>query len=200
MWEALSKLTPVQAQIYECRMSVTPPRKVKDVARLLGKSAKSIGNTWTKIRHTLGYDPLAEAKALGLTHRHGSPNADTAVDQLKTVSPEVLARRIEMAADRMLQHFSETKMENANLSELSRAVKDLLSMRQLLRGEPTQILSTAQRTKLSEMMPAFIKEAQRRGYEFQINPSTGEIATMKKVAGQKVPLIDIEAAAQAVKS
>jgi hypothetical protein len=39
----------------------------------------------------------------------------------------------------------------------------MIEKRQLLRGEPTQIISDAERKKLHELLPLAIAEAQRRG-------------------------------------
>lgn len=179
MWEACQQLPPKLRQLYECRMSVTPPRTARDCAILLEKNIQTIHNQWKLIRGMLGYDPLAEAKKLGQVHRGGS-SAAGGEEKLVAVNPEVLARHLEMRALAMLKGITAEKIQNTGVGELSRGVKEMISMRQLLRGEPTQILSTNQRAKLFEIMPAIVKELARRGNHIEIGPS-GEMRMTKQV-------------------
>lgn len=186
MYEVLQGLTPMQARLYECRMGVTPPRTVAECAALLGVQRQSVQNTWVRLKKRLDFDPLKQAKQLGHVHRTGKPGGDenTTEEALVAVNPEVLARRLEMKAELALKAITPEKVREASAPELARTVKDLLTMRAEIRGSPIQSLSALQRRKLFEMMPTFVKEAQRRGFSFEIDPVTGEFRTYKKIKGQ----------------
>ncbi len=198
MADVMSQLTGMQARLYECRMGVTPPRTARQCAALLNVQEQSVQNTWQRIRKKLGFDPLKRAKELGLVHRTGKPGGseDTAAEQLIAVNPEVLARLLEMKAESMLRGMTAEKIREAKLGDLARATKDVLTMRQLVRDQPTQILRVEQRKRLFELMPTFVREAQRRGYSFRVDPETGEINTLKKIKGQP-RVLEAELAAEA---
>lgn len=185
-WEVMQQLSERCARVYECRMSTNPPRTVAETARLLGCKDELVKNAWKAIRAKLGYDPLAQAKELGLAPRDPANEDEMQQEQLRAVQPEVLARLLEMRAESVLREITPAKIREAKLRDLTAGAKELLSMRQLIRGEPTQILATQQRDNMFRLMPQFIKEAQRRGYAFEIDGS-GEIRTLKKVPKAKEP-------------
>ena len=54
-------------------------------------------------------------------------------------------------------------MADANFRDLSMGVAQLIEKRQLLKGEPTQIVSVDERKTLNQLLPLLIQEAARRG-------------------------------------
>lgn len=76
------------------------------------------------------------------------------------------ARMLELIEDRQLsvmEAMTDSKIQKAGLREQVYALDRLFNIRQLLRGEPTQIVSIDDRKTLNELVPALVKAAQRRG-------------------------------------
>lgn len=72
---------------------------------------------------------------------------------------ELIGKRIHL----MLQYLDDKVVADASARDLAMAIAQLTEKRQLLRGEPTQIVSDHERAKLHELMPALMREANRRG-------------------------------------
>ena len=62
-----------------------------------------------------------------------------------------------------LQYLDDKVMAEASARDLMLGLGVMVEKRQLLRGEPTQIISDHDRKKLTELTPLLIAEAQRRG-------------------------------------
>ncbi len=62
-----------------------------------------------------------------------------------------------------LGYVDDKVLAEASARDLMLGVGILTEKRQLLMGEPTQIISDHERKKLHELLPAFIEEARRRG-------------------------------------
>ena len=60
-------------------------------------------------------------------------------------------------------YIDDSVCASANLRDLALAQSALIEKRQLLRGEPTQIISDAERRQLIELFPKVIAEGKRRG-------------------------------------
>jgi len=94
-------------------------------------------------------------------------NANRAVKDIKTKDIVVgLESKIEMA----LEYMDDTAFAKANLRDLGIVLGILIEKRQLLRGEPTQILSVEERMSLDISIPLIVKEAQRRGMTIDMDP------------------------------
>lgn len=79
---------------------------------------------------------------------------------LKTAEiTDLLSTKIHMALTAMDEHV----VQEASFRDLALGATAMIEKRQLLRGEPTQIISDADRKKLHELMPELMKEAGRRG-------------------------------------
>ncbi|MGE0289513.1 MAG: hypothetical protein AB7I42_25990 [Bradyrhizobium sp.] len=76
------------------------------------------------------------------------------------------SRILELIEDRelaVIESMTDVKIKNAGLREQVYALDRLHNIRQLLRGEPTQIVSVDDRKTLNDLVPALVKAAQRRG-------------------------------------
>lgn len=84
----------------------------------------------------------------------------TEVKNLKTIEiDDMLGKKIHL----FLSYMDDKVVGEASARDLAMGVAQLIEKRQLLRGEPTQIISDHERKKLNELTPLLIAEAQRRG-------------------------------------
>jgi len=60
-------------------------------------------------------------------------------------------------------YLDDKSLGEASARDLMLGMSALVEKRQLLRGEPTQIISDHERKKLHELLPDLVREAQRRG-------------------------------------
>jgi hypothetical protein len=72
---------------------------------------------------------------------------------------ELLGQRIHLG----LQYLDDKAFAEASARDIMIGLAGLMEKRQLLRGEPTQIVSEVERKKMHELTPLLIQEAQRRG-------------------------------------
>lgn len=63
----------------------------------------------------------------------------------------------------VLRHVDPVSLSKANARELASVLNILVQNRQLLKGEPTQIVSAEDRRQIKDMIPALMAEAKRRG-------------------------------------
>lgn len=87
-----------------------------------------------------------------------------------------------------------TAFERLNAKELSLLIGHLTETRQLLRGEPTKIISIEDRRNLDELTEAWIKEATRRRQFVDLEPGDysadpeGELRDVTKVRVVELPV------------
>lgn len=62
-----------------------------------------------------------------------------------------------------LQYLDDKVFAEASARDIMTGLAQLIEKRQLLRGEPTSIISNDDRKKLSELLPALMAEGKRRG-------------------------------------
>lgn len=84
-------------------------------------------------------------------------------EEVREVSANEFLPLIDTRAKQALQFMTPEKMAAANVRDLAVMFGVLMEKRQLLRGEPTQILSVDDRRQMTTLMPFMLKEAQRRG-------------------------------------
>lgn len=87
---------------------------------------------------------------------------------------EMLGKKIDLCAF----YLDDKVLSEASARDIMLGMSALIEKRNLLRGEPTQIVSDAERAKLHELVPLLIQEAKRRGLtvEGQITEKTVESA------------------------
>jgi hypothetical protein len=172
-WE---KLSPRERQVYLLRFSVTPPMPGPRVAELLGMKPTRFSPMWAGIRKKTGIDSM-EAKAKQVK--------DVTSGRVPTGEFLVL---LEQAARRALRSMDAHRMAKADLKSLAGAVRDIMTMRNLILGEPTQIIGSDSRRKLDEVAALILKETVRRGLAIRNDPNTG----MPLIDGSRI--IDVESA------
>ena len=79
------------------------------------------------------------------------------------VTNEYLVDKIEQVAARVLASIDDYDITTADLKAKTTAVRGFVDMRQLLRGEPTEIRSYADRSKMVRQFELLVREAERRG-------------------------------------
>lgn len=83
--------------------------------------------------------------------------------EVKNLQTRELSDLIGKKIHLMLQYLDDKVVADASARDLAMGIAQLTEKRQLLRGEPTQIVSDHERAKLHELMPALMREANRRG-------------------------------------
>lgn len=82
---------------------------------------------------------------------------------LRRITNASLLDKIDDRLDRAVDGIDEMALARAPLRDKVYAADRLFNMRQLLKGEPTQIVSSDERKALNDLIPALIRSAQRRG-------------------------------------
>jgi DNA-binding CsgD family transcriptional regulator len=90
-----------------------------------------------------------------------------AVHEIKALKTQELVRMCEEKLGMIGFYLDDKVMAEASARDLGLMAGVLIEKRQLLRGEPTQIISDHERKKLNELLPLAIAEAQRRGLTLQ---------------------------------
>ena len=82
---------------------------------------------------------------------------------VEKVTTKTIKRDIETALPKLLKRLADDDLiKAANLRDISVATNILIDKRQLLMGEPTQILTVEERRTLNEITPALVQEMARR--------------------------------------
>lgn len=121
----------------------------------------------SELAHALGLKPATVQALVDRLQRRYQP---VVAEIRKVTTGDILAlaeERLQMA----LEYMTDVKLAEASGRDLAVIVGILTEKRALLRGEPTQIVSNADRANLMELLPELLKEAQRRGMVVDLNPS-----------------------------
>ena len=84
--------------------------------------------------------------------------------QLRELKPQELLAIIEDRIMAALEFINDEAFLQAKPKDRAIMLAILLDKRQLLRGEPTQVLAIEDRTKLSSLAGLLLQEAKRRGF------------------------------------
>ncbi len=90
-----------------------------------------------------------------------------AVTQTRNLKASEIAQLFSERIDLAARYMDDKTAGEASFRDLALAASAMAEKRQLMRGEPTQIISDHERKKLHELLPAFIEEAGRRGVTVQ---------------------------------
>ena len=84
-------------------------------------------------------------------------------EQMRAIKTHDMIVKIDERIGHALTYIDDYVMADANFRDLSMGVAQLIEKRQLLKGEPTQIVSVDERKTLNQLLPLLIQEAARRG-------------------------------------
>ena len=96
-------------------------------------------------------------------------------DKMRVVSQKDLLMKIEDKMVQSLDYMDDVTFASAPLRDLAMCFGILHDKRQLLMGQPTQILSVTERKELNELIPDIIAEAQRRGITIDAAPVNAQM-------------------------
>lgn len=85
------------------------------------------------------------------------------VGKLRKLKTRDLLDTIEDRIARAFEYLDDEALAATSAKDLAIILGILLEKRQLLRGEPTQILGPAERASLDTLIPQLVKEAEKRG-------------------------------------
>ena len=122
-------------------MASDPTIKVAEVAKRAGMSVATING----IRSQMSREFIAP------------------MTELRKVTQARLQGLTDDRLDRVIEAMDDNAIRGAGLRDKAYAADRLFNMRQLMRGEPTSILSVDDRRTLNQLLPALAAEAQRRG-------------------------------------
>ncbi len=91
--------------------------------------------------------------------------------ELKNLHSGQIAQMLTDKATMALGYIDEFSLAQSSAKDCAIIVGILLEKRQLLRGEPTQIISTEERQGLDELSKALIQESGRRGLTIDMEPT-----------------------------
>ena len=92
------------------------------------------------------------------------------INNNKSYSPKEALEQIDSKIAMALDCMDDFTFANASLKELGIYFGIMVDKGQLLRGQPTQILSVEERKNITQLIPALLKEAQRRGITIDAEP------------------------------
>ena len=132
----------------------------------------------------------AKARACGLNPRTAQKIIQRLETRYQPVAQEVKRltsdRIVEMIEDKipvLMDVITPEKVKEATLRDAVLGLGVFIDKRQLLRGEPTQIMTYEDRQSMNELLPILLKEAQRR--EMTIDATFQEVPEVKVLAPDK---------------
>lgn len=120
------------------------------------------------------------------------------VHELKNITTKEIMSQLDSKIQMTLDYMDDFVIAGANYRDLTIGLGIMLEKRQLLNGEPTQIMSMEERKNLNELLPYIIAETRRRGITIDQNdgvttilPETPQIEALSKTARRiKKPEVD----------
>jgi hypothetical protein len=93
------------------------------------------------------------------------------VDKLRQTDNISIIAKTEHVIERLMDHMDDYAMGKASIRDLAVAFGIMVEKRQLLKGEPTQVISVEHREEMPEVMRALLKEAARRNIPIELAQS-----------------------------
>lgn len=116
---------------------------------------------------------ISRSHAAGLLRRLAVRKAGFR-SRLDRMTTRDLISAIEDRLALVLEYIDEFGISGSSPKDLAIMFGILVEKRQLLLGEPTQILSVEERKRINELIPALVEEAQRRGMTIDMAPGEYE--------------------------
>ena len=139
----------------EADIALTEPEATAAVIDTLAEPFKRL----KQLGEELGLDPLVVTRMIQRVKSRYQP----VLGELQEIKTSDLTRLLDDRAHRALQYLDDSTLAASSAKDLAIVIGIMLEKRQLLRGEPTQILSTEERMSLRDLMPELVREAKRRG-------------------------------------
>ena len=104
--------------------------------------------------------------------------------EVERFTTKTILEKIETALPLVLDKLADPDLINkSTLREVAVTANILVDKRQLLRGEPTQIVSVDERQALNDLAPVFLAEARRRGQVIDVEFEEKDPIDVKQVSG-----------------
>lgn len=116
---------------------------------------------------------MKEKMALALVERLAVQKAGFRNEPERMTTRDII-KGIEERIGLVMRYMDELAISQASPRDLALMFGTLIEKRQLLMGEPTQILSTQEREHIDKLVPELIEEAKRRGMVIDMAPSDYE--------------------------
>lgn len=137
------------------------PDGVATIVEGLSIANPETGDTFASIKDIAERSGMPSRTADRIVERMRKRHSAVTAKLRKVTTKELLAA-IEDRAMAALEFLTDEKLAESSGRDLAVIFGILSEKRQLLRGEPTQILSIDERKNLSVLVPQLIKEAERR--------------------------------------
>ena len=124
--------------------------------------SKSKAEAIDKVNQMLKAAGIPGRVSKALMRRMSVKYADVVTVKKQLTQSEIL-KQLDENISLCNEYIDDAVMSSATLKDLAYAKGIFLEKRQLLRGEPTQIISDAERKQLMELFPKVIAEGRRRG-------------------------------------
>ena len=108
------------------------------------------------------------------------------VRELKKINTGELVDMLTQKAHMALEYLDEYAMSQASAKDIAIVIGIVLEKRNLLRGEPTQIISSTDRKGLDELGRELAKEIQRRGMTIDVTPDRVTVSQDQAMASRPV--------------
>ncbi len=131
-------------------------------AAMLDLATDATSDPWVQIEQAArrcGFPPTTLRLFIARLKARYQPLNDAIVE----VKRDELLKLLDDRAFRALTYLDDFALAGAGAKDLAIAAGILLDKAQLLKGQPTQILTHAERAKMDELLPMVIRECQRRG-------------------------------------
>ncbi len=115
-----------------------------------------------RVNQTLKDAGVPGKVSYALVRRMRVKYADVVTEKKRLTTNEIL-ETIDKEIGLVSSYLDDFVCANANLRDLGLVKAALIEKRNLLKGEPTIIMSDAERAKLTDLLPALIEEGKRRG-------------------------------------
>lgn len=180
--EVSSVLSMRQYQMYVVRLSEDPPLSLPRLADRVGLAVETCRTTWQRVREKV---PVVE---LGHERQRGDRGrAQDVVLADGEIAPAAMLRKVNSALWKTLTEMERgDKISKASFAQLSSGAKALFDMRQLARGEPTQVVRYQDLGSFAEAGKLLAEAMARHGYTFTgIDPGSGEARLEKNVTPKR---------------
>lgn len=155
------------------RRKANAPEEPGDLPAEISEALSQVNTSVDEVLRSCREAGLSRAQAVALVERLAVRKAGFVSDFRRLTTRDLIGKLEEKVA-MALHYLDEFGIAAASPKDLAVIVSLLIEKRQLLLGEPTQILSTQERRHINELIPELVKEARNRGMEIDLGPGSYE--------------------------